>query len=49
MIYDWDKKLKKRLYVLEADIISKHRFDFSSEKDAFLQDLFHWPPLRSSQ
>ena len=37
MIYYWDKKLKKRLHVLEADIITikKHWFDVSSSKDAF--------------
>ena len=45
MIYYWDKKLKKkRLHVLEADIITienKHWFDVSSSKDAFfLQDVF---------
>ena len=37
MIYYWDKKLKKRLHVLEADIIAikKHWFDVSGSKDAF--------------
>ena len=43
IIYYWDKKLKKRLHVLEADIItikSKHWFDMSSSKNAFLPDVF---------
>ena len=39
MIYYWDKKLKRRLQVLEADIITikkKHCFDnFSSKDTAF--------------
>ena len=37
MIYYQDKKLKKRLYVLEVDIITmkKHWFDISSSKDVF--------------
>ena len=31
MIYYWDKKLKRRLHVLEADVktIKKHWFDVS--------------------
>ena len=44
MIYYWDKKLKrkKRLRVLEADIITikKHWFDVSRANDAFLMDVF---------
>ena len=39
----WDKKFRKRLLVLEADIITiktKHWFDVSSSKDAFLQNMF---------
>ena len=45
MIYYWDKKLKKRLHVLEADMIrfkkkQQHWFDVSSSKDTFLQDVF---------
>ena len=43
MIDYWDKKLKKGLHVLEADIITikkKYWFDVSSSKDAFLQDMF---------
>ena len=40
MIYYCDKKLKKRLHVLEADIITIkkkiHWFDVASSKDAFL-------------
>ena len=37
MIYYWDKKLKIRMYVLEAYIITiqKHWFDSSSSKDVF--------------
>ena len=38
MIYYWDKKFKKRLHALEADIITirkKHWFDVSSSKDVF--------------
>ena len=38
MIYYRDKKLKKRLHILEADIITikkKHWFDVSTSKDAF--------------
>ena len=38
MIFYWDKKHKKRLHVLEADIIAiktKHWFDDSSSKDTF--------------
>ncbi len=35
MIYYWDKKLKKRLYVLEADMITiKNDIDASSSKIA---------------
>ena len=31
MIYYWNKKIKKRLHVLEADLITKkYHFDFSS-------------------
>ena len=42
MIYYRDKKLQKRLHVLEADImtIKKYWFDVSRSKDAFLQDVF---------
>ena len=37
MIHYWDKKLKKRLHVLEADIITikKNLFSVSSTKDVF--------------
>ena len=40
MIYYWDKKLKKWLHVLEADIttIKRHWFDVSSSKDAFFTE-----------
>ena len=43
MIYSRDKKLKKWLHVLEADIImikKIHWFDVSSSKDVFLYDVF---------
>ena len=44
MIYYWDKKLKSRLLVLEANIImilKNMDFDVSSSKDAFfLKDVF---------
>ena len=43
MIYYWDKKLKKRLYVLEADIItSKKNIDLMSLAQSmhFLQNVF---------
>ena len=43
MIYYWDKKLKKRLQVLEADLITIRKnidFDVSSSKDAFIQNVF---------
>ena len=42
MIYYCDKKLKKRLNVLEDDIITnKKNIDLlSSSKDTFLQDVF---------
>ena len=41
MIYDWDKKLKKILYVPDAVMITKnHWLNVSSSKDAFLPDVF---------
>ena len=42
MIYYWHKKLKKRLHVLEADIIKikKHCFDVSILTETFLLDVF---------
>ena len=42
MIYYLDKKLfKKRLHVLEADIITIFKkFDISSAKEEFLKDAF---------
>ena len=44
MIYYWDKKLKKRLHVLEADIITikKNNFDLMSlaQRMYFLQNMF---------
>ena len=42
MIYDWNKKLKRTLHVLEAEIIAvkKHLFDVCRSKDAFLQGVF---------
>ena len=42
IFYYWDKKLKKYLHVLEADIITIKIiwFDVSSSKDGFLQDVF---------
>ena len=43
MIYYWDKKLKKSLYVLEADITTiKTNIDFMSlaQRMRFLQDVF---------
>ena len=37
IIYDWDKKIKKRLHVLKAYIIAikKDWFDISISKDVF--------------
>ena len=52
IIYYWDKKLKKRLHVLEADIITfkKNWFDVSNLKDAFFyRTCSKWSPLRLSQ
>ena len=52
MIYYWDKKLKKRLPTLEADIITIKKnpwFDVFSSKNAFLQDVSKWMPLSLSQ
>ena len=42
MIYYWDKKLKKRLQVLEADTIKIKNTDlmFLAQRMHFLQDLF---------
>ena len=41
MIYNRDKKLKKRFHVLKADLITiKHWFDIFSSNDAFLPDVF---------
>ena len=42
MIYYWDKKLKKRLPVLEADITIKKNIDlmFLSQRIHFLEDMF---------
>ena len=42
MIYYWDRKLKKRLHVLEDEkiIIKKNWFNVSCTEDAFLQDMF---------
>ena len=43
MIYYWDKKLKKRLHVLEADIITIKRninWMFLAQRMHFLQDVF---------
>ena len=43
MIYYWDNKLKKRLHVLEADIITiKRNIDLMSlaKRMHFLQDVF---------
>ena len=43
MICNWDKKLQKRLHILEADVITifkKYLFDVSSSEDAFLLDVF---------
>ena len=39
MIYDWDKKLKKRLHVLEAGIITIFKKD---EFDVFFFFFFCW-------
>ena len=43
-IYYWEKKLRKRLHVLEADILKqlkkKDWFDVSCWKDEYLQDVF---------
>ena len=41
MIYYWDKRLKKRLYVLETDIITiKKIIDVSNSKKLFLKNGF---------
>ena len=43
MIYSRDKKLRKRLQIMNAEmirILKKSRFDVSSSKDTFLQDVF---------
>ena len=42
MIYYWDKKLKKRLHVLEADIITIKKIDLLSlaQMMHFLLDVF---------
>ena len=53
MIYYWDKKLKKRLHVLEADITTikkSHLFEVSSSKNAFFtgrvpNDRLSYKPL----
>ena len=41
LIFYWDKKFKKELHGLEADLIPirEYRFDVSSLKDEFLLDL----------
>ena len=47
MIYYWDKKLKKRLHVLKADIITIKKNDLMSRarKMHFLQDVFQMTAL----
>ena len=43
MIYYWDKKLKKRLHVLEGDILMiKKKINLMSQAETmhFLQDMF---------
>ena len=52
MIYYSDKKLKKWLHVLEADIISiKNNIDLMSlaQKMIFYKTCFKWLPLFLSQ
>ena len=42
MAYYWDEKVKKRLHVLEADIITIKNIDLMalSQRMHFLQDVF---------
>ena len=52
MIYNWDKKLKIKLYILEADIITikkkRYWFDVSNSKDEFsLQEVFQMTTIVS--
>ena len=52
MIYYWDKKLKKTLHVLEADIITIFlKIDLMSlpQKMNFYKTYSKWLPLRLSQ